>query len=57
MFRLKTIGLATSLCFLVYGCAVGPDFEEPEVQLADSFVEASPPDYVADPVAIALPPV
>jgi multidrug efflux system outer membrane protein len=54
MFRVKAIGLATSLGFLVYGCAVGPDFEEPEVQLADSFVEASPPDYVADPVAMDL---
>jgi len=54
MFRLKAIGLATTLCFLVYGCAVGPDFEEPDVQLANSFVEASPSDYVADPVAMNL---
>ena len=54
MFRNFCIGLFALSAVLVFGCAVGPDFVEPEVELADSFVEATPAQYVADPVSMEL---
>ena len=50
MFRYYRAGLAIFGASVVYGCAVGPDFVEPEVELAESFVEATPSAFVAEPV-------
>jgi outer membrane protein, multidrug efflux system len=43
-----------SIVLFVAGCAVGPDFVEPEVELADAFVEAAPSMFVADPITMDL---
>jgi len=45
MFNLKVLrGSGIALCVLVSGCAtVGPDFEKPEADVADSWLEAHDP--------------
>jgi len=54
MHRFVAIGLAVAAFLVIHGCAVGPDFVEPEVELADSFVEAEPVAFVAEPVEMEL---
>jgi len=54
MHRFVAIGLVVATFLVVHGCAVGPDFVEPEVELADSFVEAEPAAFVAKPVEMEL---
>ena len=50
-----TLALAVlPLTSIFFGCAVGPDFVAPEVELADSFVEAAPGSFVAGPVTMEL---
>ena len=39
---------------LVVSCAVGPDFVEPEIELADNFVGAAPDVFAAEPITIDL---
>ena len=54
MSREIVAALAVPFALIFYGCAVGPNFVEPEVELADSFVEAAPDAFVADPVTMEL---
>ena len=47
-----TVGAAAFL--LIQGCAVGPDYVEPEAELQAAFVEAAEGPYTADPIPATL---
>ena len=50
-----TLAVLTVLMFAtIQGCAVGPDFVEPKVELADSFIEATPNAFTMKPITKEL---
>ncbi len=54
MSRRLLTALAVSVTVFFHVCAVGPDFVEPEVELADTFVEAAPDAFVIEPITMDL---
>ncbi|NIW24461.1 MAG: efflux transporter outer membrane subunit [Gammaproteobacteria bacterium] len=52
MFRRFTTGVAGFV--LIHGCAVGPDYVEPEAELEETFVQATEGLYTADPIPATL---
>lgn len=43
-----------AIVLLLCGCVVGPDFVEPETELADSFIEAASDTFDSDPITMDL---
>ncbi|MDH3509015.1 MAG: TolC family protein [Gammaproteobacteria bacterium] len=52
MFRLLIP--ATIAVLVLQGCAVGPDYTEPETEMTETFVEATVDTYVPEPIPAAL---